>query len=106
MTAFRPNPNATRELADSARARATLMEFGKEIRDHAEQLMPRGENERRGHTADSFVVVEQDGEIRVGSTNPSFFHLIEFGSAHNPVYAPLRRAVRAAGMELREHSKV
>lgn len=70
---------------------------GQEIKRRASQLSPRN----TGRTARSFVVVDEDGEIRVGNTDP-FFHLTEWGSVNNPPYAPLRRAVTAAGLRLDE----
>jgi hypothetical protein len=38
---------------------------------------------------------------RVRTLDP-FDFLIEFGSKNNPAYAPLRRAVRAAGLRFRD----
>ena len=43
-------------------------------------------------------------ENRIETTD-SFGHLIEFGSANNPPYAPLRTGVRAAGLRLDESQK-
>lgn len=40
----------------------------------------------------------------VYSTDP-FAHLVEFGSIHNPPYAPLRRAVMRLGLKLRLYPK-
>lgn len=31
-----------------------------------------------------------------------FWHLIEWGSANNPPYAPIRRGIRAAGLHLKD----
>lgn len=41
---------------------------------------------------------------RIETTDP-FGHLIEFGSQNNAAYAPLRRGVRIAGLEVREMPK-
>lgn len=41
---------------------------------------------------------------RVEARDP-FWHLIEYGSANNPAYAPLRRGVIAAGLRLVSRQK-
>lgn len=55
-----------------------------------------------GHYARSFYVDEQEGTL---NNSDIAAHLIEFGSINNPTYAPLRRAVRAAGYRLVETKK-
>ena len=95
---FIPNPEMIEELMAEEGFRHQLGRVqGEAIKERASQLSPRG----TGRTARSFVVVDEDGEIRVGNTDP-FFHLTEWGSVNNPPYAPLRRAVTAAGLRLDE----
>lgn len=103
MTSFRANPALQQELERDPHYRAGLRVHAEEIKEMAGHLMKRGDHPH-GHLADRFVVVEDHGEIRV--TNTDFAaHLAEFGSANNPPYAPLRRAVLAVGLDLREAPK-
>ena len=74
------------------------------IRDEAERAMPRGTDPRRGHMADRMKVEQDPTGTRVRLDDP-FGFLAEFGSAKNPAYAPLRRAVKAAGYRLEENPK-
>ena len=95
---FIPNLQLAEELmADEGFREQLGRDQGEAIKERASQLSPRG----TGRTARSFVVVDEDGEIRVGNTDP-FFHLTEWGSVNNPPYAPLRRGVTAAGLRLTE----
>lgn len=96
---FIPNPGFGKELMAEEEFRAQLGKVqGQAVKTLASQLAPRGDT---GKTARSFIVVDEDGEVRVGNTDP-FFHLTEWGSVNNPPYAPLRRAVTAAGLRLAE----
>lgn len=49
------------------------------------------------------VELDEDG-VRLVNTDHGG-HLTEWGSAKNPPKAPLRRAVREAGLRLQEHDK-
>jgi hypothetical protein len=57
-----------------------------------------------GAYARSISVVIESGEVRLKSSDP-FAHLVEWGSAKNPPYAPLRRGIRAAGLRFKELGK-
>lgn len=95
MRAFVPNANFDLMADDEVRANLTrLME---PVRQQVVAVAP-------VHTrryARSIVVVEIDGRVYLGSTDP-FAHLVEWGSVNNPAYAPLRRGVQNAGMRLEE----
>lgn len=71
-----------------------LHEVAEKVGEQAARLTPRGET---GKAAERFVVDEN----LVGNEDP-FFHLIEWGSVNNPVYAPLRRAARALGLRFED----
>lgn len=101
MFSFRPDPGLARSLQRSAEVKAVLFARGEEIKQHAEAIAPHGTGSP--HYADSFVVVEEDGEVRVGNTDWTA-HLLEWGTVNHPPYAVLRRAAQAAGLELREDS--
>lgn len=80
-------------------------EYRENVLKRAEQLAASVTEPREtGDFVDSVEAAEVDGEIHLRSTDP-FWHLIEFGSANNPAYAPLRRAVQAAGLRLGETPK-
>ncbi|HET7588595.1 MAG TPA: hypothetical protein VFK14_00195 [Solirubrobacterales bacterium] len=96
---FRPNPAFGKELeAELMRSRA-LWSSALHAADKAEALahhaMPLAGGGRR------IVVGEVEGDLAVINTNHGG-HLEEWGLAHTPTYAPLRRGVRAAGLNLRE----
>lgn len=82
-----------------------LSERAQKVAELAAQLTPRSSDERRGHFADRFVVTEVDGQVYVGNTDKSFFHLIEFGANDTPAIAPLRRAIEASGLRFEEVPK-
>jgi hypothetical protein len=72
-----------------------LMETAKKAKTAAEQAAPRDS----GHYAKSFVIEVEKGKVVLGNTDIAA-HLIEWGSAKNRPYAPLRRAVHALGIRL------
>lgn len=49
---------------------------------------------------------EEDGEVvsYFGSRSPTW-HMVEYGSANNPPYAPFRRAAEQIGLEFTEETK-
>lgn len=90
---FRANPRFKAELKTDPGVRDQIKTRATAVAGIAAGLAPE---------AGDTVTVEDDGQtITVGSDNP-FFHLFEWGSVNNSPYAPLRRAVRAAGLRLEE----
>src|SRR5690606_19272017 len=104
MARFKPNRGFTGELERQGELREALRETAEPARRRVEQfaravsprpVMPK--NRRR-----ELAVIETDGpRVRVVLTGHGA-HLVEWGSAKNPAYAPLRRGVRAAGFQLRD----
>lgn len=90
------NSSLAAEIKQGAEYDRAMYDVGRVVASTASRLAPRGDT---GRTARSFVVVRENGVIRVGNTDP-FFHLTEWGSANNPPYAPLRRGVLGAGLQL------
>lgn len=95
---FRPDPAFQRQLADESDFREAAGEVAaaadKLARQAGAPWMP-----RRGHD-----LIEIDGhgpDIAVVNTDHGG-HLQEWGSRNNPAHAPLRRAVRQAGLRLEE----
>ncbi len=97
MSRFRPNPNLHRDL--ELAIRPALVRAAQAVRSRVEaekhSVMPR----RRSGS----VVVDFDPEkVRVVNTDHGA-HIDEFGSVNSPAYAPMRRAVKSAGLRLKEH---
>lgn len=96
---FVPNRNFEKEMAADASVRKSLMEAVEPAREQAEQfaaearIMPRG--------SQAIVVGEDDEGVYLANTDYGG-HMAEWGSVNSPPYAPLRRGVEAAGLELRD----
>ena len=103
--AFIPNPLFEQEMEQAPESIEALTAAAEGVRDEASRLMPRGSDDRRGRTADKFYVDSSGETVFVSNADRSFYHLSEFGSANNPPYAPLRPAVRAAGLRFEEAPK-
>jgi hypothetical protein len=63
-------------------------------RSIAHRIMPRGRGEQ-------IVVETSGGKVRVVNKARGW-HLDEYGSKNNPVYSPLRRGARRAGLRFLE----
>ena len=101
-----PSP-AELELRNSPEMRAMMLEAAAEVASIARRfeadakapwLPPKG---NRGTT----ITVETDGADVIVANLDHAGHLIEWGSRNNPPHAPLRRAVRAAGLTFAELPK-
>jgi hypothetical protein len=90
---FRSNPAAEREIRSQPLFQAQMRARAELVRTTAYAAAPRKSGYYRRH-------LEVVGTAVV-SFDP-FGHLVEWGSIHNPPYAPLRRGVLAAGLQLRE----
>jgi hypothetical protein len=96
---FIPNPAFVEELQAQPLYNAALERGANEAKKEAEAIAPQGES---GYYASHFVVYkEENGSWVLGNTDFAA-HWVEWGSVNNPAYAPLRRAVQAAGLHLRE----
>lgn len=73
------------------------------LKDKAEEINPEGKY-RGGYSKRRYRTRKFPLSRRLFNTD-TFFHLIEFGSENNPVYAPMRRAARALGLRLKETPK-
>lgn len=102
---FVPNPKALREIRRQPSFDAGMLTRAKKIQGLAKSFTSRGSDPVRGHFADRYETEMVDGIPRVGNTDKSFYHLIEYGSVNNTPQAPLRRAVRASGLRLDETPK-
>jgi hypothetical protein len=90
---FRPNPRFINDLKKEPGVKADLAAAAKTVAGIARGITP--------HAPGSITTDTGGDTVTVGSDDP-FFHLVEWGSVNNPPYAPIRRAVRAAGLRLEE----
>lgn len=103
MRWFIPNPNFADEMNQQDDTREGYRDVAENVKDFAEPMvrevggpwMPRA-----GQTEQVAVGEDEDG-VYVALTEHGG-HLIEYGSANNSPHAPLRRAARAAGLEVDE----
>ena len=93
MAAFRRNPAFHAEIRSEP-------EFTAHMRATATQVAVQARAGAPVHTRYYRRHIRPDG-THVVAGDP-FSHLVEWGSANNPPYAPLRRGVRAAGLRLDE----
>lgn len=105
MRVFRPNPRLADQVERQPEFVRALAAAGQEARDRANTFvrevgggwMPRG----RTRSADPVELQIDGGEVRLVNTDYAG-HLMEWGGRNNPPHAPLRRGVRAAGLDLKE----
>lgn len=97
---FRRNPAFDAELKREPGIKIATRRAAGDVKDNAEQIARTFED--TGHYADSFVIEETPDGHAVGNIDIAG-HLQEWGSANNPPRAPLRRAARAAGLDLKEN---
>lgn len=104
---FQPNPNFKAEMRRDPDLRRHVHKTADEVRDKAERLgaakgapwMP-----RKGNPGRTYIVDDTAEGARVTNQEHGG-HLVEWGSKNNPPHAPLRRAVRAVGLRLRDIGK-
>lgn len=103
-TRVRINRQALNQSLRQPACQQALDETVRALQDKAEQLSPVGKGKRGGYFARRFSWRRYPRSRRLRNTDP-FAHLVEFGSANNPIYAPLRRAARALGLPFKETPK-
>jgi hypothetical protein len=85
---YRPNPVVKLNVAPQ------LAAAGRSVIPHIRNAS----RDLTGHYDRSLRVVNEDGQVRLESTDIAA-HLIEFGSVNNAPQAPMRRGFRAAGFK-------
>lgn len=101
-TLFIPEPGGVTEIVTSEEALAlclSIAEIGAKV---ARDLTPEGETgfERKAIVSGGAQVVDNVATAQFGSVSQTW-HMTEFGSVHNPAYAPLRNAAQGLGIEFR-----
>lgn len=93
---YRPNPLFEEEIRAQPEHQKGMRTITKGVAKSVRAVAP----ERTGYYKRR---VRAEG-TKVRARDP-FWHLIEFGSIHNAVFAPLRRGVRAAGLRFVQRPK-
>lgn len=103
MTRFRANPRLREQIERQAAYQAGLAKLAESARDHAARFADAaGAPWMRRGRQDTVVVDKSGDQVRLVNTDYAG-HLQEWGGRNNPPHAPLRRGVRAAGLDLRDN---
>lgn len=97
---FVPNRRFEEEIGRTSTARLGIRRYAEVAKRFAIGAAPRETDDY----VRSLDVVDEGGKTYV-RTNDFAGHMVEFGSVHNPPYAPIRKGVRAAGLRLDETQK-
>ncbi len=101
MIRFEANQAFAREIRADPGVLALRREKAADVLRRAEAIAPHGPT---GMYRRLLEVYESIGQV--GVTSKDFAgHMVEWGSIRNPIYAPIRRAVLAAGLRLDEWPK-
>jgi len=100
MGLYIPDPDFDANMQDALGPQAALRSAAEAVRGRAEsdtpRIMPRNPQ--------AFEIQADAEGVRLVNTDHGG-HLAEWGSANNPPMAPLRRAVRSAGLRLEEQER-
>jgi hypothetical protein len=101
---WEPGPSFIDQLGNSRAMQAHLRGISEDLRRKTDVHLPGRRRRTKAFTGRWMSRVEGSGrEVRVQSgTRWRLGHVIEYGSANNRAYAPLRRAVRAMGLKFGE----
>lgn len=91
--AFTANPRFLDELKEDPATRATMQGFANRALEFARIESP-------SKTFSDRLDVEVDGDEVALISTWSLWAIIEYGSVNNPPYAPMRRGIEAAGLQL------
>lgn len=103
MRLYIPNPNFVREIDEQAETRESYVEIANEVKTLAEPMVAEvgGPWMPRVGQSEPVAVGEDEDGVYVALTEHGGA-IIEYGGKNNPPHAPLRRAARAAGLEVDE----
>lgn len=90
--------NVDELVTSMPKVKSEIRETADDVARLAKAIAPRDS----GHYADSIEVVDNDDDGARVLTTDIAGHLIEWGSAKNPAYGPLRRACDGVGVDLDE----
>lgn len=101
MRRFLPNPRFTEEMGKEAEYRQALEDSAQSVSESASQYADQAGAPWMRRQSETIEVVKTGDEIAVVNMDYAG-HLMEWGSKNNAAHAPLRRAVRAAGLHFKE----
>lgn len=94
---FVPNPQFEAEIRQQPECRQALEESADLVRVHASRFAEQAHAPWMKSQSKTIKVVTDTDDVAVVNTDHAG-HLMEWGGRNNPAHAPLRRAVRAAGL--------
>jgi hypothetical protein len=101
---FVPNPKFEDSLRSQPEYRKALGEAADAVQDHATTFARAAHAPWMKRQSKTIVTVTTAQTVAVVNTDYAG-HLMEWGSKNNPAHAPLRRAVRAAGLRFESSPK-
>lgn len=101
MSKFVPNKNFADEMREQSEHRQALEQAANAVQDRAAQFADQAGAPWMRRQSETMVVSVDGDDVAVVNTDYAG-HLMEWGSRNNAAHAPLRRAVRAAGLKLKE----
>ena len=104
MSKFVPNRRFEEEMRRELEHRQALEEAADAVSDSASQFAGQAQAPWMKRQSQTIVVSTDGDEVAVVNTDYAG-HLMEWGGRNNPAHAPLRRAVRAAGLRFTEAPK-
>lgn len=96
-TRFEANPELLDELASEPGVARAMLEVAENLSQTIADMTP----ERTGAARAKISAIAEGRTVRV-LTEDRAGHLIEWGSANNPAYAPFRRGVERSGLRWRQ----
>jgi hypothetical protein len=101
---FVPNRKFEDDIRRQPEYRQALEQSADVVRVHASRFAEQAHAPWMKSQSKTIVVVTEGDDVAVVNTDHAG-HLLEWGSKNNPAHAPLRRAVRAAGLHFEETPK-
>ena len=101
MRRFRPNPRFEQQMREQHEHQQALEEAAEAVQEHASTFADQAGAPWMRRQSDTIEVSTDGDEVAVVNTDYAG-HLMEWGGRNNPAHAPLRRAVRAAGLHFKE----
>lgn len=101
---FVPNPKFKDQMREQPEHRQALEQAARAVRDEAAGFAEQAHAPWMKSQSQTIIVVTEADDVSVVNTDHGG-HLMEWGSKNNPAHAPLRRAVRAAGLHFEASSK-
>jgi hypothetical protein len=102
---YTPDPAAIKELGFMAGMRAFTADVAIKYAQRVLAGWPRGTGRTRRSVRVTQTGTDRDSAYTRVSGPSSFWHFIEYGSIHNPPYAPFRNAAASMGLRFDDPGK-